>query len=525
MQGILGIALIVLIAWSVSEARSKVRLIPLGVTLLVQVVLAAVLLRIPFVSESLGALNHVVTAISTATREGTSFVFDYLGGAALPFELTVNTAPFIFATQLLPQVLFFAVLVALFWYWGVLPAIIKGFSLVLQRFLGIGGAVGVAAAASIFVGMVESPLIIRAYLRQLTRSEFFTVITCGMSTVAGSIMVLYVTIIGGVVEDALGHILTASILNVLGAILVSRVMVPDDTLTDVTKIHDTFGYESSFDAITRGTSDGIRLIVNIAAMLIVLISLVALVNYLLATDVVGEPLLSIYLVWFSLIVGVGSIIWGFERGNNRTLALALMAITAIAGTFGMQFLAGLPNMLTIAGSVCAAYVLFVCYVFIYESRRGNLKTTKKQQFVTVGFAVLAVLNLGVVFLPLGDEPLSLQWLVGSVFAPISWCMGIPWVDAQLAGSLMGIKLIVNELAAYQTLGVVGGELEVGSRLILTYSLCGFTNLGSLGILIGGVSAIVPERRADLLVLGPKTLLSGTLVAFLTGSIVGFVSSF
>ena len=521
MQGILGIALIVLIAWSVSEARTKVRLIPLGVTLLVQVVLASILLRVPFVSESLGALNHVVGAISTATREGTSFVFDYLGGGVLPFELTVNTAPFIFATQLLPQVLFFAVLVALFWYWGVLPAIIKGFSLLLQRFLGIGGAVGVAAAASIFVGMVESPLIIRAYLRQLTRSEFFTVITCGMSTVAGSIMVLYVTIIGGVVEDALGHILTASILNVLGAILVSRVMVPDDTITDVTKIHDTFGYESSFDAITRGTTDGVRLIVNIGAMLIVLISLVALVNYLLSAEVVGTRILTLFLFWFCTITIVGSVIWGWERGNTRTVALLTTVVIAIAGTYGIQ----LANQFEPGLAFTTLGVLAVFALVSISRIWVKTKLSKKQNFVVVGFVVAALFNIAIGYLPLGEEPFSLQWMAGWIFAPVAWCMGVPWVDAQHAGSLMGIKLIVNELAAYQTLGVMGTEIGTDSRLILTYSLCGFTNLGSLGILIGGVSAIVPERRADLLVLGPKTLLSGTLVSFLTGSIVGFVSSF
>lgn len=523
MQGILGIALIVLIAWSVSEARTKVRLIPLGVTLLVQVVLASILLRVPFVSESLGALNHVVGAISTATREGTSFVFDYLGGGVLPFELTVNTAPFIFATQLLPQVLFFAVLVALFWYWGVLPAIIKGFSLLLQRFLGIGGAVGVAAAASIFVGMVESPLIIRAYLRQLTRSEFFTVITCGMSTVAGSIMVLYVTIIGGVVEDALGHILTASILNVLGAILVSRVMVPDDTITDVTKIHDTFGYESSFDAITRGTTDGVRLIVNIGAMLIVLISLVALVNYLLSAKVVGTQVLTATLFWFGAVTMAGSFIWGWERGTKRTAALLTTALIAIAGTYGIQLARQLePDLLVTTGCVLAIFGIG----FVISMRVVLLARFAKKLFiVALVFGIAAGLNIGVGYLPLGDEPLSLQWMVGWIFAPVSWCMGVPWVDAQHAGALMGTKLIVNELAAYQTLGLMGTEIGTGSRLILTYSLCGFTNLGSLGILIGGVSAIVPERRADLLALGPRTLLSGTLVSFLTGSIVGFVSSF
>ncbi len=410
MHGIIGILVILLVAWAVSERRLQVRPLAVVITLVVQIVLAAILLRVPVVSEALASINVVVGAIGTATREGTSFVFGYIGGGELPFDLAADSAPHIFAFQLIPQVLVFAVLVALLWYWRVLPMVIKGFAWLLQRTLGIGGAVGCAAAASVFVGMVESPMVIRAHLKTITRSEFFVVITCGMSTVAGSIMVLYVSIIGSVVQDALGHIVTASILNVLGGILIARVMIPDDTVTDSGEIEDAFGYQSSFDAITRGTTDGVRIVVNIIAMLIVLISLVALINHIIA------------------------------------------------------------------------------------------------------------------FIPAGDTPLSLGGIAGWVFQPLSWCMGIPWSDANAAGQLMGTKLVINELVAYQQLGVVGLDLQERTNLILTYSLCGFTNLGSVGILIGGVSAIVPERRDDLLALAPRTLLSGTLVAFLTGSIVGLVSS-
>lgn len=410
MHGIIGILVILLLAWAVSERRLQVRPLPVAITLVVQIVLAAILLRVPIVSEALASINVVVGAIGAATREGTSFVFGYIGGGELPFDLEADSAPHIFAFQLIPQVLVFAVLVALLWYWRVLPMVIKGFAWLLQRTLGIGGAVGCAAAASVFVGMVESPMVIRAHLKTITRSEFFVVITCGMATVAGSIMVLYVSIIGAVVQDALGHIVTASILNVLGGILIARVMIPDDTVTDSGEIEDAFGYQSAFDAITRGTTDGVRIVVNIVAMLIVLISLVALINHIIA------------------------------------------------------------------------------------------------------------------FIPAGDAPLSLGRIAGWVFQPLSWCMGIPWSDANAAGQLMGTKLVINELVAYQQLGEVGLDLQERTNLILTYSLCGFTNLGSVGILIGGVSAIVPERRDDLLALAPRTLVSGTLVAFLTGSIVGLVSS-
>jgi len=300
------------------------------------------------------------------------------------------------------------VVVALLWHWRILPLVIRGFSWVLRRSLGVGGAVGVAASASVFLGMVEAPLVIRAYLRNLSRSELFVVMTCGMSTVAGSIMVLYANVLTPVIDGAIGHVLTASVVNVVGAVLVSRVLIPEERITEGGDLADALTYESSMDAVARGTMDGVKLVVNVGAMVIVLMSLVGLVNYVL----------------------------------------------------------------------------------------GNFMVS--------------------------DQPLTLQWLVGWVFAPIAWIMGIDWVDAQVAGSLLGTKLILNELVAYLEFGALGDSLLPDTRLILTYALCGFTNFGSLGILIGGVSALVPERRKDLLTLGPKTLLSGTLVACLTGTIVGIV---
>lgn len=410
MQAILGILVVIGITWVLSEQKHNVKPVEIVVVLVGQIVLAALLLRAPVVAKALGALNVLVQAIGDASREGTSFVFGYLGGGDLPFELQDGASTLILATQLLPQILVFSVLVALLWYWRVLPLLIKGISWSLQRFLKIGGSVAVAAAASIFVGMVESPMIIRGYLKAITRAEFFIVITCGMSTVAGTIMVLYVNVLGDVVDVALGHILTASILNVLGAILIARIMVPDSTVTDIGKVEDAFKYESVFDALTRGASDGTKLVINIIAMLIVLISLLALINQLLS------------------------------------------------------------------------------------------------------------------LIPTGGEPLTLQGIVAFVFLPLTWCMGIPWAETGVAGQLMGTKLVVNEFVAYQHLGEVGNSLIPRSRLILTYALCGFTNIGSVGILIGGVSALVPDRRTELLSLAPRTLISGTLVAVLTGSVVGIVTS-
>ena len=410
MQGFIGIVVILLLAWACSEARREVRLAPIGITLAAQFVLSFLFLQIPILSQTIGLLRHIVTAIQTASLEGTKFIFGFLGGDTIPFEqINPNENLVLFAFQIIPQIVVFSALVALLWHWKVLPLFVRGFAVVLQKALRTGGAVGLAAAASLFLGMVESPMVIRAYLMKLSRSEFFTVITCGISTVAGSIMILYAQILGPVLDDAIKHILTASVINIFGAIMIARIMVPGETITEAEGDLGSIKYEGFADALTRGTADGVNIAVNVCAMLVVLISLVALVNYILAA------------------------------------------------------------------------------------------------------------------IPVGEQVISLQLVMGWICAPLAWSMGVPWVDASAAGSLIATKFVLNELIAFGWLSEMSGDLQTSTKIIMTYTICGFTNLGSVGILIGGVSALVPERRSELLVLAPRTLISGTLVACLTGTIVGLVS--
>jgi CNT family concentrative nucleoside transporter len=317
---------------------------------------------------------------------------------------------YIFAFRVLPQIMVFSVLVAILWYWRVLPAVVRGFGAVLRRLMDVGGAVGTAGASSVFLGMVETPLVIRGYLDNLTRSELFTVMTCGMSTVAGSIMVLYASMLTDVVPGALGHILIASVINVVGAVYVSRMMIPPTTESDAGEVADELAYGSLMDAITRGTSDGLRLAANVAAMVIVLVSLVALVNYVLSGVVIAEA------------------------------------------------------------------------------------------------------------------PLTLERMMGWLFAPVAWLIGIPWGEATVAGSLLGTKLILNELLAYIQLGgLADGALSADSELVMTYALCGFANFGSLGILLGGLNTLVPDRRNEVLAIAPRSLVSGTIVTCITGAIVALVT--
>ena len=406
MQAILGIAVLVGLAWLLSENRSAVgwRMVLVGIG--IQVVLALLLLRVSIVSDWLLLLNGIVHAIEKATTVGATFIFGYLSGGEQPFEVSIEGALYLFAFRVLPQIIVFSVLVALLWYWKVLGLLVRGFGAVLRRAMGLSGAVGTAAASSVFLGMVETPLVIRAYLSSLTRSELFTLMTCGMSTVAGSIMVLYASVLGDLIPGALGHILAASVINVIGAVYVSRIMIPETQPGTSDAMHTGLSYSSNMDAITRGTADGLQLAVNVGAMVLVLVSLVALVNQLL--------------------------------GN-------------------VEFL---------------------------------------------------------------DAPLTLERMMGWVFSPVAWLIGIPWAEAQQAGALLGTKLILNELVAYlQMAALPVGVLSEQSTLIMTYALCGFANFGSLGIMLAGLNTLVPERREEVLAVAPKTLISGMTVTCITGAVV------
>ena len=411
MQAIVGVLLFVALAYLLSENRRGVawRAVAFGIGL--QFVLAVVLLKIPVVSQVLFGLNQFVVAIEAATTAGTVFLFGYLGGGELPFNISAADAPYLFAFRVLPQVIVFSVIVALLWHWRILPLFVRGLGWLLRKIMRVGGAVGTAGAASLFLGMVEAPLVIRAYLTRLSRSELFTVMTLGMSTVAGSMLVLYASILQGLIPGIVGHIITASLINIVGAIYVSRLMIPEDSTAVSSDSAVDMGYISTVDALTRGTRDGLMLAVNVGAMLLVLISLVALVNGLLS-----------------------------------------------------------------------------------------------------GISVF-------------DAPMSLERGLGWLFAPAAWLLGIPWSEAPSAGTLLGTKLVLNELIAYIQLVQQGDSFSPASQQILLYALCGFANLGSLGILLGGLAILVPERREEVLEIAPRSIVSGTLVTLITAALVGLVSLF
>jgi CNT family concentrative nucleoside transporter len=413
LQSAFGVFALLAIAWAFSEQRRAVAWRPVGLALAVTIVTAIVLLKIPPVVAAFAYVNQAVGAIADATRAGTSFVFGYVGGGPLPYELKVPGAEFVLAMQALPVLLVMSVLTTLLFYWGILPPVVRAFSWALERTIGVGGAVGLSTAANIFVGHVEAPLFIRPYLARLTRSELFIVMTGGMAGIAGTVLVLYATMLAPVIPNAAAHLVICSVLGAPAAILISLLMVPEtgERQTEGDLAAPEPVASSTMDAIVRGTVVGLELLLTIVAMLIVLVALVHLAN-------------------------------------------------AILGL--------LPE---IAGA-----------------------------------------------------PISLQRMLGWVMAPVCWLLGIPWNQAVTAGSLMGIKTILNELIAYVELSKLPPDaLDDRSRLIMLYAMCGFANFGSLGIMIGGMATMVPERREDIVSLGLKSIVSGTLATCLIGAIVGVLS--
>ncbi|MGB7260254.1 MAG: nucleoside transporter C-terminal domain-containing protein, partial [Pseudolabrys sp.] len=293
LQSALGIVALLAFAWAISENRRHVAWKNVAAGLLITLATAVLLLKIPQIKLAFATVNRAVEGVAAATTAGTSFVFGYLGGGTLPFELKTPGAEFVLAFQALPVVLIMSVLTTLLFYWRILPPIVRGFSWVLERTMGIGGAVGLSTAANIFLGMVESPLFIKPYLARLTRAELFMVMTGGMAGIAGTVFVLYATLLRDVIPDVAGHILVASILGAPAALLISQLMVPDapGEHTDVGEIDVGPVASSTMDAIVKGTSAGLELLLNIIARLIVLVALVHLANGILSLlpDVAGAP--------------------------------------------------------------------------------------------------------------------------------------------------------------------------------------------------------------------------------------------
>ena len=407
-RALIGIALIFGIGWLLSERRQsfpwRIVLGAVGI----QFVFALLLFGLPPVRNLLFKANVIVDGLQEATRNGTSFVFGYVGDNQAASEIMTGDAPPLFFFQILPVVIVVASLSAILWHWHILRWITKGFAFVFRKAMGLGGATSLAVSANVFMGMTEAPVLIKPYIKGMTRSEIFILMTAGFATIAGSVLVIYTTFLEPVMANPLAQLLTASIIAAPAAVAMALTMVPETTDPGERAHEPDFEYESTMDAFATGAADGLKIVLNIATMLIAALALLWLVN-----------------------AGLGA----FPEVNGA--------------------------------------------------------------------------------------PLSIQRVLGWIFAPLMYMIGVPWSEASLSGSLMGIKTVLTEFVAFIELGSVPDEaMDPRTRIITAHAICGFANFGSIGILIGGLNIISPERRATFLELAWKTLIAGTLATCLSGAVVG-----
>jgi len=428
-QSLIGVVFVLGLCWVLSENRKRFPLMLAIGSLVIQVGLVLLLFGLPRlewaqnvynplywlsmgVQGGLHAASSAVEGLGTATRAGTSFVFGFLAGGDQPFAVTGPGGVFIFAFQVMPVILVVCALSALLWHWRILKWITQGFGFVFQKTLGLRGPIGLATAATIFMGQVEGPIFIRAYLDKLSRSELFMLISVGMACVSGSTMVAYATILKNVLPDAAAHVLTASIISAPAGVLLARILIPADPAESKDGLMEAEDkrYDSSVDALIKGTSDGLTIVLNVGATLIVFVALIAMVDLILA----AMPTL-----------------WG--------------------------------------------------------------------------------------------APMSIERGLGAAFAPLAYALGLPWNEAPAGGLLLGTKLVLTEFTAFIKMSELPAEaLSERSRMIMTYALCGFANIASVGINVAGYSVLVPTRRGEVMGMVWKAMLAGFLATCLTASLVGLM---
>jgi CNT family concentrative nucleoside transporter len=411
-QSLVGVVATIGICWALSERRAAFPWrLAIG-AVAAQAALVVLLFGVPAARAVLAGAGQAVDGLSASTQAGVTFVFGFLaGGQAQPYAVTNPAGLFVFAFRVLPVILVICALSALLWHWRILKWITRGFGFVFERTMGLRGPPALATAATVFMGQVEGPIFIRSYLAELSRSELFLLLAVGMSCVSGSTTVAYATILKGVLPNAAAHVLTASVISAPAGVLLARILVPRDAAAEAVpedKLAEGKSYESSVDALIKGAGDGLAVVLNVGATLIVFVSLVAMVDGLLGR-----------------------------------------------------------------------------------------------------------------FAPVAGAPLSLERGLGLVFAPLAWSLGVPWKEAGAAGSLLGVKLMLTEFTAFFDLAKLGpAEMSDRTRMIMTYALCGFANVASVGINVAGYSVLAPERRGEVIRMVWKAMLAGFLATCMTASVVG-----
>jgi CNT family concentrative nucleoside transporter len=413
-QSLVGVAVVLIVCWAVSENRRRFPWkLAIG-AIAVQGLLVLALFGLPTLRSGLQGVGVAVDGLAASTQAGVAFVFGFLAGTdPQPYTLTNPGSLFVFAFRVLPVILVVCALAALLWHWKILVWITRGFGVVFERTMGLRGPPALATAATVFMGQVEGPIFIRSYLPNLSRSELFMLLAVGMACVSGSTMVAYATILHDVLPNAAAHVLTASIVSAPAGVLLARIIVPRDDAIESAQTYDPAAskrYDSSIDALIKGTTDGLQIVMNVGATLIVFVALVAMLN----------------------------------------------------------------NILGALGQVNGA-------------------------------------------------PVSVERGLGILFSPLAWAIGVPWKDAPTAGSLLGVKLVLTEFTAFIRMGAIPVDaMDPRSRVLMTYALCGFANVASVGINLAGYSVLAPDRRGEIVGMVWKAMLAGFLATCLTASIVGLL---
>lgn len=423
-RGLLGMLVLLLISFLFSSNRKAIKWKTVGIGLALQLIIAIGVLKVSFIQKGFEAVGEVFISILGYTRAGSKFLFEGL-------VVDTNTFGYIFAFQVLPTIIFFSALTSLFFYLGVIQKVVRALAWLLSKSLGISGPESLSVAGNIFLGQTEAPLLIKAYLEKMTRSEILLVMIGGMATVAGAVLAAYIGFLGG--EDKLlqlvfaKHLLAASVMAAPGAIVISKILYPqtEPVNTEVEVSNAVIG-SNALDAIANGTTEGLKLAVNVGAMLLVFVALIAMVN----------------------------------------------GILGYAG-----------DLTSLNGWIAA--------------------NTSYEKF-------------------------SLEAILGTLFAPLMWLIGVANEDIMLMGQLLGIKLVASEFVGYIQLAelkdlATGANFAYNKSVIMaTYMLCGFANFASIGIQIGGIGSLAPGQRKTLSEFGMKAVLGGSIASLLSATIAGMI---
>jgi len=425
IRGIIGIIILLGIAFLLSSQRKAIKWKTILIGLSLQFILAFGVLKIGWVKQIFNVLGGFFTAVLEFTESGSLFLFGNLIDASNP------TIGYVFALQILPTIVFFSALTSILYYFGIIQRVVKGLAWLLTRTLGISGAESLSVAGNIFLGQTEAPLLIKAYLPKMNRSEILLVMTGGMATVAGGVLASYVGFLGGSDPEMrlsfARHLIAASVMAAPGAIIVAKLMLPQtESVDEKIEISDQSVGSNALDALASGTTEGLKLALNVGAMLLVFVAFIAMINGILG-----------------YIGGIG--------GLNETLA------------------------------------------------------------------------------PLwGYDSISLEAILGTIFAPLMYIIGVAKEDLSLMGQLLGIKLVASEFVAYTQLADLKDATNAvhlaydKSVLMATYMLCGFANFASIGIQLGGIGTIAPSQRKNLSELGFKALIAGSIASLLSATIAGMI---